>query len=80
MTNSMILESREQIAKLDEKNMMSSVDSLADQVRHAWESCRKVKVNFSEPIHNVVVSGMGGSALGPDVFKHAFKSELHVPF
>ena len=23
---------------------------------------------------------MGGSALGPDVFKHAFKSELTVPF
>lgn len=75
-----ILESRERIAKLDKSNMMGSVDSLADQVRHAWSSCRKIKVQFSEPIHNVVVAGMGGSALGPDVFKHAFKTILKVPF
>jgi len=80
LNNTTILDSREAIGKLDEKNMMGSVDALADQVRHAWEACQKVKVSLSEPVHNVVVVGMGGSALGPDVFKHAFKSELTVPF
>jgi len=75
-----ILDSREKIASLDKSNMIGSIESLADQVRHAWEDVKKLSFDFPEEIKQVVVVGMGGSALGADVFKHLFKNSIDVPF
>ncbi|MBT4123823.1 MAG: SIS domain-containing protein [Candidatus Pacebacteria bacterium] len=75
-----ILESREEIAKLDKSNMLGSIEALADQVKHAWEETQKLSFSYPEEIRNVVVVGMGGSALGADVFKNIFMDTLAVPF
>ena len=75
-----ILDSREKIAKLDESNMMGSIEALADQVRHAWEDVQALDFSIKGEIRNVVVSGMGGSGLGSSVFKHLFADQLKVPF
>jgi glucose/mannose-6-phosphate isomerase len=75
-----ILDSREQIAALDKSNMIGSIESLADQVKHAWEDVKKLSANYPEEIKQVVVVGMGGSALGADVFRHLFKTSLNIPF
>jgi glucose/mannose-6-phosphate isomerase len=74
------LDSRDQIASLDKSNMMGSIEALADQVKHAWEDVKKLSFDFPEEIKQVVVVGMGGSALGADVFKHLFKTSLDIPF
>ncbi|MFH2118252.1 MAG: bifunctional phosphoglucose/phosphomannose isomerase [Candidatus Paceibacterota bacterium] len=75
-----ILDSREEIAKLDKSNMLGSIEALADQVRHAWETIQLIKFPSSGNIYNVVVAGMGGSALGADVFKHLYADQLPEPF
>jgi glucose/mannose-6-phosphate isomerase len=74
-----ILDSRTEIAKLDQSNMMGSIESLGDQVRHAWEDIGKIEFKPTSDIHNLVMVGMGGSGLGADVIKHLFKDELKVP-
>lgn len=74
-----ILQSREAIAKLDESNVLGSIEALADQVKHAWQSTQELTMDIdAERIHNVVVAGMGGSALGADVLKHLFADTLTV--
>ena len=75
-----VLDSREEISKLDKSNVLGSVEALADQVRHAWEGTQSVKFSPSGNIYNVVVAGMGGSALGADVFKHLYADRLPEPF
>lgn len=80
MSTQTILDSREKIAQLDLQNMMGSLEELDDQVKHAWEDCKKISFTSTAPIQNIVVAGMGGSGLGADVIKHLFKSELTVPF
>jgi len=75
-----ILDSREQIAELDQENMLGSVEALAHQVTHAWHDTQQLTWQAGKEIRNVVVSGMGGSGLGADVIKNLFKSELKVPF
>ena len=50
-----ILESREEIAKLDKSNMLGSIEALADQVKHAWEETQKLSFSYPEEIRNVVV-------------------------
>jgi glucose/mannose-6-phosphate isomerase len=65
---------------LDKSNVLGSIESLADQVKHAWESTQDIEFKPTAEIKNVVVAAMGGSALGPDVIKHLFKDQLTVPF
>ena len=75
-----ILDDRHAISELDKSNCLGSIDALADQVKHAWEESKKVTFSPSEPIANVVVTGMGGSGLGADLIRHLFKDKLTVPF
>ncbi|PIR63937.1 MAG: hypothetical protein COU64_01935, partial [Candidatus Pacebacteria bacterium CG10_big_fil_rev_8_21_14_0_10_40_26] len=74
-----IIDSRDEIAKLDKSNMIGSIEALGHQIEHAWEDLKKIKFTSKNEIRNVVVAGMGGSALGADVILHLFKEELTVP-
>lgn len=65
---------------LDPNNMLGSVQALADQFQDAWAS--KSKLSFPEGYSNaanIVVSGMGGSALGTHIVEAAFANQLTVP-
>lgn len=78
MTTS-ILDSRDEIKKLDLENMMGSIEELGKQVQHTWEDLQSISFSPKAEITNVVIAGMGGSGLGADVIKHLFKDELKVP-
>jgi glucose/mannose-6-phosphate isomerase len=75
-----VLDSREAIAKLDNSNMLGSVEALYKQLTHAWEDTQNLTFTPSTEIREVVLAGMGGSALGGDVIKTLYKTELKVPF
>lgn len=68
------------MAKLDESNMISSIEHLGQQIDHAWKDIQSINFSPTAEIRNVVVAGMGGSGLGADVIKHLFKDQLTVPF
>lgn len=80
MNDNHILDSREAMAKLDEANVLGSIEALADQVRHAWQDTQALDFSLKGEVSNVVVAGMGGSGLGPDTFKQLFSDQLQVPF
>ena len=76
-----VLDSREKIKELDKSGVLSSVEALGDQILDALEQTKSIVIPDSyKSVKNVVVSGMGGSALGSHVIKSLFKSELKVPF
>ncbi|MCA9369120.1 MAG: SIS domain-containing protein [Pseudomonadales bacterium] len=74
-----IIDSREKIGELDKSNMIGSIEALGKQIEHAWEELKNISFTPKDEIRNIVVSGMGGSALGADVIAHLFKEELKVP-
>lgn len=80
LNNTSVLDSRDEISKLDKSNMLGSIEALSDQVRDAWEKTQDIKIESKEEIRRVVLVGMGGSALGGDVFKQLFKETLPIPF
>lgn len=80
MSSSSILDSRPEIAKFDQANVLGSIEALADQVRHAWESVQGLSFTPKSEIRHVVIAGMGGSGLGADVIKTLYKDTLTVPF
>lgn len=68
------------IKGLDKANMLSSIEAFPDQCQQAWEEATKVSIPESyKKIKNIVVSGMGGSALGAHVIKSLYSKEMAVP-
>lgn len=64
-------------ADLDPSNMLSEIDNLPDQLATAWELGGKHPLPSWEGIQNVLITGMGGSAIGADLLV-AYAAE-HCP-
>ena len=59
------LDSVEEIKRLDKSGIAESIERLPKQIKQAWDEVTNSQVPESCPLaKNVVVSGMGGSALG----------------
>lgn len=75
-----LLDSREEIGKIDVENALGSIEMMGSQVQQIWQEAQKLNIDPSyRDIQNVVVAGMGGSALGTHVIQTVFKEELKVP-
>lgn len=75
-----ILDSREEIKKLDISNLLGSAEALPNQIQDAWEQTQSIQFPSNYPnVKNIVVSGMGGSALGSLIIKRLYKDELTIP-
>lgn len=62
--------------------MRDSIAVLADQCKEAWGASRRIAIPsaYRKGIDQVVVAGMGGSAIGAHSIATAFAGELRVPF
>lgn len=75
-----ILNNRQAIAKLDTQNMLGSIEKLSAQIIEMMDCAKKFKLPASyKKIKNVVVAGMGGSALPTRIIKSVYRSTLKVP-
>ena len=74
------LDSHEEIKKLDENNLLGSIEMLGSQVQQIWKDAQSLQFDESyRTVKQVVVAGMGGSALGTHVIQTVFKEELNIP-
>jgi len=77
-----ILDDIEKIRAVDPDNMYNRIFDLPEQMKDALEISQKWKVipdEFSD-IKNIVVIGMGGSAIAGDLIRTLYASELMIPF
>ncbi len=74
------LDSIDKIKQIDKSNLINSIYNLSDQLRQAWEEINSLKINsdYSE-VQNIVVAGMGGSALGGRVVDAFLFDKIRVP-
>jgi glucose/mannose-6-phosphate isomerase len=80
MSLTAILDSREQIKQIDPDGALDSAESIADQVRQVWEEQDQIDLRaYQGKVQNIVVAGMGGSALGADLVRNLYKEELTIP-
>lgn len=76
-----ILDSRSDIKKLDESNILGSIENLPEQIEDAWKQTKDIRIPQEyKNITSVVVSGMGGSELGSRVILSLYADSLRVPF
>lgn len=67
------------IKKIDKSSLLGSIELLGRQCEQTWEEIKKIKIpaNYRQA-ENVVISGMGGSALGGHIIQTLFAAELKV--
>jgi glucose/mannose-6-phosphate isomerase len=65
--------------KLDTLNMIGEIDGLPDQLQKAWDLGQTQPLPELKDIRVIVISGMGGSAIGADLVTAAVSSSISVP-
>lgn len=76
----MNLDSLADIQKIDTKNTLGSISSLADQMQQSWDEMKALTLppEYAQATH-IVVAGMGGSALGGRMLHSLFADGLRAP-
>ncbi len=80
MSNSTVLDDPAARAKLDPGAMLESVAGLPEQCRQAWQAAQALQLppDYAQ-IDRIVILGMGGSAIGGDMFRVLLQRESAVP-
>lgn len=74
-----MLDDLELISKIDKSGMLDTLAKFPEQIKETVDI-----VNFTElpslfKIDNIVVNGMGGSAISGDIIQHFFRDDLEIP-
>lgn len=65
--------------KLDTLNMLAEIDDLPDQLQQAWDLGLTQPLPKLDEIRAIVISGVGGSAIGADLVAASVFSSIRVP-
>ena len=82
----MLLDDLSYFKQLDTQDMLAHIDGLPDQLQSAWDLGRNLPLEFADglrpsdsEVRQVVISGMGGSAIGADLVSAAVMEACPVP-
>lgn len=75
----MNLDDLDRFKQLDTLNMLGEIDNLPDQLNFAYQSGLKNPLPDWKDFHQVVIAGMGGSAIGADLLAAYVASLALVP-
>ncbi len=73
-----LLDNVERINAVDKSGMLNFSVNAAKHYREAAENAEKIVVDYPKP-DNIIVAGLGGSAIGGDLLKDWAKTQLSVP-
>lgn len=79
ITDEQLLDSREAMAEIDPAGMAGLIEDLPRQWREAEEIARAAKIDGVGEPKNIVVLGMGGSAIGGDLVKSLLEPAAKTP-
>jgi len=74
-----ILDQPEKVKKIDKSDMLSHLMKTPDYCRDAVNRAKQIKVPEKMKPKNIVIAGMGGSAIGGEIFQDWLKDELSIP-
>ena len=64
----------------DPQGMIDAIYNFADYLDEASKIGKKISLNHKyNNIHNIIIAGMGGSAIGGDICKMLIRNELTIP-
>lgn len=73
-----VLEKPDEVRKIDCRNMLGLCEKMPEFCRDALKRAEKVKITYKQP-GNVVIVGMGGSAIGGELLKDWLRDKASIP-
>lgn len=74
-----ILDQPEYWKSVDPQSMRLLIESFPEQVENAFENCRSLSLPMLEDVRAVLVTGLGGSAIGGDLLRSIAEARLKIP-
>lgn len=75
----MDLNDYQSFAKIDPEDMLGHITNLPDQLLKAWEIGKKAEIPQWQDIQQIIVAGMGGSAIAGDFLRAYISPTCRVP-
>ena len=73
-----VLDDTDKIRKVDKSNMLAFCVDAAVHYREAARTAEKISLRYANP-ENIIVAGMGGSAIGGELLKDWTRDKVQVP-
>src|SRR6266542_359062 len=73
-----VLDDAAERGRLDPGGMLDAVGGLPEQCREAWDAAKAFEVPWKEAPREIVILGMGGSAIAGDYFRALLSLESPV--
>jgi len=73
------MEIKNLITKYDTQNQFNVLVESYSQIEYAWLNKVDIDSSYAKKISNIVVAGMGGSAISGDLLKSFLRDELQIP-
>ena len=73
------LDNPEKISQIDKSNMLSDLAKTPDYCRDAIERAKQINVSKLVNPKNMIIIGMGGSAIGGEILKSWLRQKLPIP-
>jgi len=74
-----ILDDIESVQKIDASKMLSLIDALPNSMRQGWTAAESAILPKTGVFKNIVVSGMGGSAISGDIVSTVLRDKAQIP-
>ena len=78
MSKKSVLDDADKITEIDKSGMLKFCVEEAQHYQKAVKAAEKISLNYANPA-NVIVAGMGGSAIGGELLKDWARNEAQVP-
>jgi len=75
----MNLDEQDRFHEVDPEGMLAEIDGLPDQLQAAWDVGQSLPLPIVEGIRQVVIAGMGGSAIGGDLLAAYVAPRMSIP-
>ena len=73
------LDNNEKINQIDQSSMLNDIIKTPDYCRDAIERAKQVNLPESVNPKNIIIIGMGGSAIGGEILKSWLREKLSIP-
>lgn len=73
-----MLDDPKAIEKVDRQGMIETLESLPEQCEEALKNASQIRIGYPKP-SRIIITGMGGSAIGGDLMRDWLKKDLRVP-
>ena len=74
-----MLDDLEMISNIDKSNMLDTIAKLPEQIKETIEIIKSSELPDLFKIDNIIISGMGGSAISGEIMKSLLEDRINIP-